>query len=213
MAELTKDVADTSLLQRTVPLVDGLHDRLSMGIDVADIGCGGGCIVNLLAREYPRSRFVGFDFSDEAIAMAKAQAAEWGLSNVRFEVRDAAALGEQAAFDVVTSFDAIHDQAHPATVVQAISAALRPGGVYLCVEPAASTHLQDNMDHPLAPTMYTMSTMHCMTVSLAYGGEGLGTMWGEEAATRMLQDAGFAGVTAHHVEGDFFDIYLVAKRA
>jgi hypothetical protein len=89
---------------------------------------------------------------------------------------------------------------------------LRPGGVYLCVDTAASSTLADNLDHPLGPFMYTVSCMHCMTVSLADGGMGLGTMWGEQTARRMLQEAGFTSVEAAHLDGDFANAYLIASK-
>jgi SAM-dependent methyltransferase len=212
MAEMTRDTVDATLLSQTISLVPGLRDRLEAGIDVADVGCGAGYALNVLAREFPASRFTGFDFSDEAIAMARREAAEWGLTNVRFEVRDVTELGVQDAFDLVFTFDAIHDQASPDRVLRGIAESLRADGVYVCVDIAASSHLEDNCEHPLAPMLYTISTMHCMTVSLALDGAGLGTVWGEQVATRMLAQAGFANVVAEHVEGDVFNVYFIARK-
>ena len=125
----------------------------------------------------------------------------------------AAALDEHAAFDLVTSFDAIHDQAHPDRVLAGIHEALRPGGTYLCVEPMASSHVHENFDLPLSPLLYTVSTMHCMTVSLAYGGEGLGAAWGEQLARERLAKAGFSEVTTIKVRDDRSNTYYVATKA
>jgi hypothetical protein len=97
-------------------------------------------------------------------------------------------------------------------VLRGIADALRPDGVYLCVDIAASSHLEDNLEHPLGPTIYTISTMHCMTVSLALDGAGLGAAWGEQTARSMLADAGFTDVTTERVEGDVFNIYYVAHK-
>ncbi len=119
-------------------------------------------------------------------------------------------LDSEAAFDFITSFDAIHDQAHPDRVLAGIRRALRPGGVYLCVDIAASSDLAKNLDHPLGPLLYTVSTMHCMTVSLALDGKGLGTVWGTELALSMLDDAGFGRVDVRQVEGDVMNNYYVA---
>ncbi len=107
----------------------------------------------------------------------------------------------------------MHDQARPDLVLAGIAAALRPGGVYLCVDTSASSNVADNLDYPLAPFLYTVSTMHCMTVSLADGGMGLGAMWGEQTATRMLAEAGFTSVESHRVDGDIVDAYLVATKS
>jgi SAM-dependent methyltransferase len=203
---------DASLIGKTLPLVPGLTGRLEDGIEVADVGCGSGYAVNLMAATFPRSRFTGFDFSGPGIASARAEAERDGLANARFEERDAARLGETARFDFITTFDAIHDQARPDLVLAGIAAALRPGGVYLCVDTGASSRLVDNLGHPLAPFLYTVSTMHCMTVSLADGGMGLGTMWGEQTARRMLAEAGFTSVEARRVDGDIVNAYLIATK-
>src|SRR5690606_9639396 len=101
------------------------------------------------------------------IARANAVAADSGLANVRFEVRDAAKIGEEARYDLITSFDAIHDQADPAGMLDGIAKALRPDGVYLAQDITGSSHLEKNVDLPVAPFLYTISYMHCMTVSLA----------------------------------------------
>jgi SAM-dependent methyltransferase len=211
-AEESRAEQDATLIGKTLPLVPGLTGRLEDGIDVADVGCGSGYAVNLMAATFPRSRFTGFDFSGPGIAQARAEAERDGLPNARFAERDAAYLGENARFDFITTFDAIHDQARPDLVLAGIAAALRPGGVYLCVDTAASSNLAENLNHPLAPFMYTVSTMHCMTVSLADGGMGLGTMWGEQTARRMLAEAGFTSVEAHRLDGDIVDAYFIATK-
>ena len=143
---------------------------------------------------------------------ARSEAASRGLRNARFEVRDAAALGEYESFDFITTFDAIHDQVDPGGVLHGIYRALREGGTYLCVEPGGSGHLLTDMDHPLAPFLYTVSLMHCMTVSLANGGAGLGTMWGEPLARQMFGAAGFGEVEVKHVAGDPTDIYYILRK-
>jgi ubiquinone/menaquinone biosynthesis C-methylase UbiE len=112
----------------------------------------------------------------------------------------------------VTVFDAIHDQAQPARVLRGIYEMTKPGGVFLCVDVAASSNLEDNIEHPLGPFLYTVSTMHCMTVSLALDGEGLGTAWGEQKARQMLADAGFGDVDVKNVEGDIINNYYIARK-
>ncbi len=210
MAEESAQTLDARLLDTTLPLVDGQVDRLTSGIDVADIGCGSGHAINLMAAAFPASRFVGYDFSDDGLKAARAEATEKNLTNARFESKDVSTLDSVAAFDFITSFDAIHDQAQPDRVLSGIRRALRPDGVYLCVDIAASSDLAKNLEHPLGPLLYMVSTMHCMTVSLALGGKGLGTVWGTELASSMLADAGFGRIEVKQVEGDIMNNYYIA---
>jgi 2-polyprenyl-3-methyl-5-hydroxy-6-metoxy-1,4-benzoquinol methylase len=213
MAEDSTQVVDASLLQVTLPLIPGLVERLQAGIDVADIGCGCGHAINRMAQAFPQSRFVGYDLSEEGITTAQAEARRLGVTNARFEVQEVSRLDAPAQYDFITAFDAIHDQARPAEVLQAVAAALRPAGVFLMVEIAASSQLQENMEHPLAPFLYTISCNHCMTVSLASNGAGLGTMWGEQKARQMLTEAGFTQLEVKHVEADFLNSYYIASRS
>jgi SAM-dependent methyltransferase len=212
MAEDSGAIFDASLIDGILPLAEGLPRRLEEGIEVADIGCGRGRAVNLMARAYPDSRFVGYDFSEEAIAAARAEAEEFGLANARFELLDVATLDVTDGYDLITAFDAIHDQAHPAKVLSRVAAALRPDGVFLMVDILASSHLEENIDLPWAPFLYTVSFMHCMTVSLALGGTGLGTAWGQHQARGMLDDAGFSSVEVNEIPSDPFNYCYVATK-
>ena len=123
MAELSKDTVDAILVDEVIDLVDGLRDRLETGIEVVDIGCGAGYAMNVLARAFPNSRFTGFDIVSDVIERARAQAQEWELSNVTFEVRDVAALDVTERFDLVTAFDVIHDQVDPIAVLDGVARA------------------------------------------------------------------------------------------
>jgi 2-polyprenyl-3-methyl-5-hydroxy-6-metoxy-1,4-benzoquinol methylase len=212
MAEEAAATHDAGLLDMVVPAVPGLHERLSQGAAVADIGCGSGHAVNLLARAYPASRFVGFDIGTEAIEAARAEAAGWGLGNAEFVVRDVAELSEQAAYDVVTAFDAIHDQAFPDRVLAGIATALRPDGIFLMVDIKAESGVQNNLTLPWATYLYTLSLMHCMSVSLAQNGVGLGTVWGRQKAEQMLAEAGLVDIDAMEIRTDPFNYYYVAHR-
>ena len=212
MAEESAQVTDATLIDVTLPLVPGLVDRLKSGIEVADVGCGQGHAINLMAKSFPNSRFTGYDFSEEGIAAGKAEASQWGLTNAEFEVKDAATLDGSRKFDLITVFDAIHDQAQPRRVLNGIAEALKPDGVLLMVDIQASSNLEENMEHPLAPMLYGVSTMHCMTVSLALDGEGLGTVWGEQKARELLTEAGFNQIDVEHVEGDIFNAYYICRK-
>jgi SAM-dependent methyltransferase len=210
MDGLGRGTFDELLVDAYLPLVPGLAERLAAGARVADVGCGTGHAIVLLAGAFPASTFVGYDLATDAIARARSEAA--GLGNARFEVRDAARLAVEQPFDVVFVFDAIHDQVAPAAVLERICAALAPGGTFVMVEPRASSHLEGNLGNPLAPLLYSVSTLHCLTVSLAGAGAGLGTAWGEELARSMLAEAGFVDVAVHEAPGDPLNAVFVATK-
>jgi 2-polyprenyl-3-methyl-5-hydroxy-6-metoxy-1,4-benzoquinol methylase len=211
-AEESGAVFDADLVDTILPLVDGLTERLRAGIDVADFGCGSGHAINVMARAFPASNFTGYDFSEQAIARAEAEAAALGLSNTRFIAQDLAALHTADAFDAIVVFDAIHDQVHPDRVLANIHGALRTGGDLLMADMKASSQLERNREIPWASWFYTVSTMHCMTVSLSAGGAGLGTAWGQELAISMLADAGFTQVNIREVDTDPFNNYYIARK-
>ena len=199
---------DGLLIKGFLPAVPGLPERLEAGIRVADLGCGTGHAVNLIARAFPRCSVVGYDLAADAIAKARAEAAAMGLGNARFEALDTTRLPREPKFDLLTSFDAIHDQKDPAAALRAAAGALAPDGVYLMIEPKASSRLEDNVGNPFAAYMYCISTLHCLTVSLAEGGAGLGTAWGEQTARRMLAEAGFSSVSVVDAPGPQNSIYI-----
>lgn len=203
---------DTLLIDQVLPLIDGLVEQLRAGVDVADFGCGSGHAVNLMAREFPASRFTGIDFADDAVAAGRAEAAAFGVTNAAFAAADLANLDVTAAYDVITAFNTIHDQAHPAPVLRNIHAALRPGGLFLMADVKASSRVEENVGVLGRPYTYAMSTMHCMPVSLALGGAGLGTAWGRQLAVQMLGEAGFGEVTVAELKADPSKYYYVTRR-
>jgi SAM-dependent methyltransferase len=202
---------DGLLIKGFLPAVPGLPERLQAGIRVADIGCGTGHAINVMAAAYPKSTFVGYDLSREATSRATAEAHDMGLQNASFEVLDVTQLPAEPKFDLLTSFDAIHDQRDPATTLKCIAAALAPDGLYLMIEPKASSYLEDNIGNPFAPYIYGMSVLHCLTVSLAEDGMGLGTAWGEQTARRMLGEAGFTAIEVVDAPGPQNSIYICRK--
>lgn len=202
---------DGLLIKTWLPLASGLPERLRAGIQVADVGCGTGHAVNLMAREFPKSTFVGYDLSVEAIERGRAEARTMDLSNARFEVLDATTLPPEPKLDLITTFDSVHDQRDPATALQRIAAALGADGTYLMMEPRASSNLEDNVANPFAPYLYGISVLHCMTVSLAAGGAGLGTAWGEQLARRMLMEAGFTSITVVEAPGPQNNLYICRR--
>jgi 2-polyprenyl-3-methyl-5-hydroxy-6-metoxy-1,4-benzoquinol methylase len=213
MAEDSGQSVLSSLESHIVPLVEGLADRLQQGIRVLDLGCGRGLVLHQLARQYPRSQFVGMDLSEEAITYARAESA--GLANVEYHVRDLSDFDETAdpeSFDLITTFDAVHDQARPLNLLKGIQRALRPDGVYLMQDISGTGHVERDVDHPIGTLLYTISCMHCMTVSLAQGGEGLGAMWGEPKTREYLERAGFRSVVTNRLAHDIQNNWYVARK-
>jgi SAM-dependent methyltransferase len=167
-----------------------------------------------MAGWFPKSHFVGYDLSEEAIAFARSEAERAGHTNLSFVARDLSRYDDEAepgAFDLVTTFDAVHDQAAPRAVLRGIRRSLAEHGVYLAQDIKGSSHVHLNREHPFGAMIYTISCMHCMTVSLAQGGEGLGAMWGRETAERYFAEAGFRTVEVHELEHDPQNYYYVCR--
>ncbi|WP_433474572.1 class I SAM-dependent methyltransferase [Spirillospora sp. CA-142024] len=207
-AQETARVYDAALVDTIVPLVPGLTERLRDGIDVLDVGTGQGHAPVVLAQAFPRSRFHGLDQSEEGIAAGRREAGRLSLDNVSYTIGDATQI--TGRYDLVTAFDVIHDLARPQETLDAVAASLRDGGIFLMGDIAASSNLEENLDHPFGPALYSFSVFYCMTTSLSTGGAGLGTVWGEQTAQRMLGDAGFTDVQVRSVEGDPLNVYYVA---
>jgi 2-polyprenyl-3-methyl-5-hydroxy-6-metoxy-1,4-benzoquinol methylase len=212
MAEESAQTVIAALFEHILPLEEQLFDRLEQGIHVADIGCGAGRAMIAMAERFARSTFVGFDLCDETIAAATLEAERRGLKNVAFTKRDVSQLCESERFDLITAFDAIHDQGQPAQVLANIRAALKPGGIFLMQDIGGSSHVHHNIERPLSPFVYTISCMHCMSVSLAQGGVGLGAAWGRELAQAMLRDAGFRDFRLETLDHDILNEYYVVYK-
>jgi len=215
MAEDSGQSVMAALETHVVPLVPELHGRLSQGIRVLDVGCGRARIPTRLAEIYPNSKFVGMDLSDEATEYARRNAEAKGLHNITFVARDVTDFDQTAesdAFDFITTFDAVHDQAWPLNVLRGIYRALKTDGVYLMQDIKGSSHVHNNVDHPLGTMLYTISCMHCMTVSLAQGGEGLGAMWGEEKTREYLRNAGFRSVEKRELAHDIQNNWYIVRK-
>jgi len=212
MSDESHQTVIVPLLDQTLPLIEGIKERLEEGINVLDVGCGSGFALVHMAREFPNSRFTGYDISEEAIDRGTAHAAQYGLTNVTLIAKDVAEFDDVQKYDLITTFDAIHDQADPDRVLSNINRALKDDGVYLMQDIAGSSHVHNNMDHPLAPLLYTTSCMHCMTVSLSQNGKGLGAMWGKELATDMVKNAGFTQVEIKEQPHDPINYYYIIRK-
>ena len=209
MDRFTVVPAENLLIPLILPAVPAAQSKLERGALVADIGCGNARAPIQLARAYPSSRFVGYDVFEPMIARAKAHAAAAGVGNrMRFERRDVAqGLPEQ--YDVITTFDVVHDAADPFELLRAIRQGLKPDGVYVCLETNCSDRLEENFG-PVGTINYGISLIYCMTTSLAGGGEGLGTAGLPESKLRTLcLDAGFSSVRRAPFDHPFFSVYEI----
>lgn len=212
MADESQNTTVAPLTSDILPAVPGLVEKLRDGITVLDVGCGSGRALVTMAFAYPKSRFFGYDLSTEALATGRAFAAEMGVRNAFFEQVDAAKMDDAGRFDLITAFDAIHDQARPDTVLANIARALKSDGTFLMQDIKASSLVEKNAENPLGPFIYAISCMHCMTVSLASGGMGLGAAWGRELAERMLREAGFRSVEVKELPHDIINDYYIVRK-
>ena len=194
------------LTRRWLPAMPDVVKRLEKGIRVADIGCGAGTAALTVARAFPKSEVFGYDIDLRSVERAKAETKQEGIANVHFERVAAESVPIDPPFDFIMSFDTIHDMVHPRAALRRIREALAPDGTYLMVEPAAGNSLEENLN-PGGALLYAMSTLHCMTVSLAHGGEGLGTAWGSTRAEELCREAGFTRFRRLDVENPFNAFY------
>jgi SAM-dependent methyltransferase len=194
-----------------IPAVPGLKAKLDVGAEAAEVGCGAGQCIVPVAAAYANSRFTGYDVDAASIARARAKAAAAGVTNrLAFEQVAAEKIPSADRFDLVMAFNCIHDMAHPRAALAVIRRALKPGGVFLWSEADASDQLEENLT-AVGRTMYGASTMHCMTVSLAQGGEGLGSVIGEKLARELTREAGFSGFERLPVKNPYHQIFAIRK--
>jgi SAM-dependent methyltransferase len=182
----------TNLVESWLPALDGVVDKLAAGATVVDVGCGHGSSTILMAQAFPASTFVGTDYHEGSIRVARRRAAEAGVSgNVSFEVADATQLAPNA-YDLVAMFDCLHDMGDPARVARAVRGTLREDGTLLLVEPFANDRLEENLN-PIGRLFYGASTLICTPCSLAQpGARALGPQAGPTVLTNLLRDAGSA---------------------
>lgn len=209
---LTSTRYDALLVDSYLAQVPGLTDRLTAGARVLELGCGQGHAAGLVARAFPASTIVGLDFSAAAIAAATASAADADLPSLSF-VEASATEPPEGPWDVVMALDVIHDLAQPFDALAAARRVLADDGLLVMIDSGAPPTLAERAELPWAPMMYGVSIGHCMTVSLAQGGAGLGTMWGVQGVLAALADAGFDPVATYELKGDPMDLLYVATPA
>jgi 2-polyprenyl-3-methyl-5-hydroxy-6-metoxy-1,4-benzoquinol methylase len=209
MARFTASWFENLLLPVWIPAMPDVQQKLEAGSRLADVGCGTGLALVRMAQAFPSSTFVGYDLYAPWIDRARVLAAESGVEDrVRFETRDASkGLAEQ--FDVITTFDVIHDAIDPRGILRSIRRALRDDGIYVCLDINCSDRVENNSG-PLGTTFYGFSVLYCMTTSLAHGGEGLGTCgFHPELVNEYCKEAGFSAVRQLPLDNPFNNVYEV----
>lgn len=179
------------LVDEWLPALDDVVDKLKRGALVADVGCGHGASTILMARAFPNSRFIGYDYHDGSVRTARRRAEEAGVGDrVQFETATAAAY-DGSGFDLVTMFDCLHDMGAPAAAAGHVHQALAPDGTWMIVEPYAGDRVVDNLN-PVGRAYYSFSTLLCTPASLSQEvGLALGAQAGEARIREVVQAGGF----------------------
>jgi 2-polyprenyl-3-methyl-5-hydroxy-6-metoxy-1,4-benzoquinol methylase len=202
---------ETWVASQWIPAVPDVHRRLLAGAQAAEVGCGAGQCLIPVAAAFPNSSFFGYDVDRTSIERARQKAAQAGVADrVTFEQIAAEKVPFSDRFDLIMAFNCIHDMAHPRAALAAIRRMVKPGGALLWSEADVATRLEDNLS-PVGRTLYGASTMHCMTVSLAQGGEGLGSAISEDLAKSLGTEAGFTTLERLPIKNPFHQIFVGRK--
>jgi 2-polyprenyl-3-methyl-5-hydroxy-6-metoxy-1,4-benzoquinol methylase len=194
------------LLRKWLPAMPQVVAALDAGGTAADVGCGGGRAAIMIAQAFPKAHVTGFDIHAESIERARRNAKEAGVADrVSFEVANGTELPKRG-FDLISTFDVVHDSVDPVGLMRGIKSALNPGGTYLVQEINISGDVKDNIK-PMGKMVYSVSTLYCMTTSLSHGGAGIGAAMGEEKARELATEAGFSKFTRLPVKDDFAVLY------
>ena len=171
---------------RTMSMLDFLKPRFTSG------GCGTGVVPITLAKAFPNATVAGIDMDSRSIDIARGYARDAGLEQtVQFRVAPVDGLPVEPRWDLISTFDVMHDLPDPLAAMKRIRSALSEGGTYLMVEPKVADDLETNIGNPFARMFYGISCLHCVPQSLAQGGLGLGACWGEKRARALAAQAGF----------------------
>lgn len=192
LEQLNRNVYERRLVDSWLATMPEVVERLSGGGRAIDVGCGTGVVPITLAKAFPRATIEGLDLDARSIAIARENARNAGVGDaVRFIQDSAEAIADEPLYDLVTTFDTVHDLPDPLGTLRSIRRALKPGGTYLMVEPKIEDRLEDNVGNPFGRMLYSISCLHCVPQSLAQGGPGLGACWGPTRARELANRAGF----------------------
>ncbi len=208
--QMNRAVYEKRLVSTWLPELPGIAERLAAGGRALDIGCGTGIVPITLARAFGAAHVEGLDVDARSIELARANAREAGVADrVVLRVAGAGDITASPGYDLITTFDVVHDLPDPLGALQAIRGALDPQGTYLMVEPRVDDRLAANVGNPFARMLYAISCMHCVPQSLSQGGEGLGACWGPARARRLAEQAGFSRFDALPIRSPALAFYAV----
>jgi len=212
LERMNRAVYEARLATTWLPTMPRVVERLRDGGCALDVGCGTGVAAIAIARAFPAARVTGLDLDARSIGIARGYAAEAGVADrVDFVVASAEAVPRSPApdgrWDLVSTFDVIHDLPDPDRALRAIRAALADGGSYLMVEPKVADTLAENLANPFARMLYGISCLHCVPQALAQGGPALGACWGPSRAAARARDAGFGHFEALPVRSPALAFY------
>ena len=193
VAQFFRPGYENHIVQGWLPALDGVLPKLESGAKVADVGCGFGLSTFIMAKAFPNSEFIGFDFHEKSIEEARSHAKNHSLSNLSFEVNTAKGLPGE--YDLITIFDCLHDMGDPVGAMKHMKEALKSDGKCMIVEPMAGDSLEDNLN-PVSRLFFAASTMVCVPTSLAQEeGMALGAQAGEKKLREVVVDgAGFSAL-------------------
>ena len=207
---MSRKFQSTSLVPVLLPRLDGILEKLKAGALVADVGCGGANSTVAMAKAFPDSHFIGYDISMHALNRARNNINSAGIHNVRLHNAIDNPLPEDESFDLITTFDVVHDSTHPAQLIHAIRKSLKHDGTWLCADIQGRPTFAENLkDNPMATLAYSFSVMVCMSAGLSVpGGAGLGTLgFHEQKAREMTADAGFTRFRTVPFDEDMFNAF------
>ena len=189
---MNRSVYENRLVRSWLPAMPQVVARLRDGGRALDVGCGTGVVPITLAKAFPTATIAGLDVDARSIDIARGYARDAGVADrVHFLAESVEALPTEPGWDLISTFDVVHDLPDPLAAMARIRSALNEGGTYLMVEPKVAERLEDNVENPFARMLYGISCLHCVPQSLAQGGPGLGACWGERRARKMAEEAGF----------------------
>jgi len=212
LARMTGPWSRLALTSTVLPALDGVVDKLEAGATVVDVGCGGGVMLTTLAQAFPNSRCIGVDPSDAAIDIARTRASEMALDNIEFTVAGGENLTPGSDYDLVITFDCMHDMAFPDRTAAAIRGAIASDGTWLLKDIRSTGDFDKDMRNPLLAMFYGFSVASCLQSAMSEpGGAGLGTLGLHAAAAQELTEAaGFTQFTTHDLD-DAANLYYEVK--
>jgi ubiquinone/menaquinone biosynthesis C-methylase UbiE len=211
---MSKRFQTDHLVPDLLPQMAGMVEKLKAGVKVADVGCGGATSTIQMAKAFPESEFLGYDISMHALNRARNNINAAGVKNVTLHNPIDHPLPNDGSFDLITTFDVIHDSTHPEQLIEAIRQSLKQDGAWLCADVKGMPTFAENLkDNPMATLAYSFSVLVCMSAGLSTAdGAGLGTLgFHEEKARAMTTEAGFTRFTTIPFEGDIFNAFYEIK--